>query len=596
MNRALFTKGPCIALAFASIGQAFAQEVPFADYIQPAKDMLLGYGSSDTSNTFDNNTYSYAMSTALTANGFFGKGLTLPGEWPVNGDPEKNGSRGFGVSIFGSFPKGADYLDLMFYYKPESGAPCKFRVDIRADPDWHLGSTANGGVINLTGAIGEWSRVRIRRLNTSGDEFGDPTNPSSIRIVALQNPDRNFPGFGGSYNQTARIFIDNVRLSVPRRLNGLYKVTGTTNKNVGTVTFNQSGGLLQFNDWVQNLGNVDIVNCFGFPNLGYTTTTSYSSNLIYTYLDSGSVRQFGRDRFATNLNSVANNEWIGTGVTGNAATDKFWGFNGQKNLPNRGMILRQVTTSVYSHYIRNINSLNGYAAEVPINLGNEQVVAVADVSGDGVDDIITRVGTTLRARTWSNESGSWPSTIPTFAAPVTYSTYGYLKCLVVADINDDGVDDLLMSDSASGDVFSLITTPTGSNLKWLFTLNASQKEKVYAVTDADNDGYPDIYTTRQRTTDSVGEINIRKPVKTGTSISSVGTVAEFNYDAYKPCAIGDINGDGSSDVVMLKNDSPFYSVATFMVNPANRALLNPPTWICSAGTPTVRPIHFYGPN
>lgn len=584
-------------IAIAVACQSSAQEVAFADYMQPAKETRLANAARDTDPFFEVGITGYNIGVNFgSSDGYFGKAMRFF-NWPANGDSANNGTAGLGLPIYATFEKMPEALDLTFMYKPENGAPKKFRIDLYNGTYWDLGSPTNGGIVQLNGTVGQWNRFYIRRINTATDGYGNIVKPT-FRMMAIQNTDNNFPSFGGVYNTASGISFDNARITTPRRLNGFYKVTGTTNKNIGTFTLSPTGGALQYNDWIQNLGNVDIVNVLGFPNLGHntnaTTYTSYSSNLVYTYLDGSSVRQFGRTKVSPNMTQVTLNKWIGMGVTGNSSTDRFFSLNSQKYSPNISTVLRQVTTSVYSHYVRTLNDNSGYAAEVPINLGGEQIVAVGDFNGDAMDDIITRQGGNFRLRTWTNETGSWPNTAPVYSDPSTFSTYGYLKVAAVADINDDGVDDMILNDSVSGDVFTLMTTPSGGNIKWIFQMNVAGQEKIHAVADADNDRFPDIYTTRNIGS-SVGEIVIRKLASSGQSVLSVGVLAQINYDTKKICGIGDINGDGSADVVLVANDAPYYSVTSYMVNPYNRALLMQPTWITN-GSLILRPFYQYGSN
>jgi len=595
MKDAFFMRVCAVSSAFVLIGVANAQEVPFVDYLQPLRPTKMGFASMDNSAFWNVGVTAYSVGVNFHGPGYFTDGIKL-NNWPTNGDSAQNGKSGLGVPMYGTFPKGMTYLNFTFMYNPETGAPRKYRLDIYNGEYWDYGAPNNGGVITLSGTVGAWSRARLHRLNTSTDGYGNTTKPTATRLVAIQNADNNFPGFGGTYLPAAAITFDTVRITPDRRLSGLFKITGTTNKNLGTILFDKNGGLFQYNDWIQNLGNVDIVNVYGTTNFGNLSTTTFSSNLVYTYDNNGSTRQFGIDRLSSGLNSVGANLWAGMGVSGNPSTDKFFGIHSQAYPGTSAVMLRQVTTGVYTHYFRTMDNSNGYAAEVPVNIGGENIVAMADVNGDGMDDVITRSGTNFKSRVWTGETGTWPNKVPTYAAATTLSIYGYLKVVAVTDLDDDGTDDLLLTDNASGDVFCLLMTPAGGSLKWLFQLNSAMHEKIFAVTDADNDGLPDIYSTRQRTSDLVGEINIRKPAATGMSIASFGKVSDFNYTTLAPAAIGDTNGDGSSDVIMIANDAPYYSLISYLVNPNTRGLLQPSKWISNAGTTQFRPIYFYGDN
>ncbi len=587
-------KRASLAFVFGLASHALAQEVSFGDYLQPPKPSDLGHSSMDGNAFYNVGVTAYSVGVNFASTGYAGKGFRLY-NWQANGDADHNGSSGLGIPLYGKFGRDIPALDVDFMYNPETGAPRKYRIDLYDGTNWTLGSSANGGLVTLNGTVGAWNRFRIRRVNTASDGYGNAIKPVAFRMMAIQNTDNNYPGFGGTYNTTAGISFDNFRVSLARRLNGVLNVSGTTSKTITATSFTNLGTAFS-NNWIQSLGSSEVVNVYGFSNFGDLNTATQSSNIIYTYLSSPTVRQFNAETLNANLTGISTNKWMGAGVAGDPATDKFFACYQLSYPPNYSCMIRQLGSSTYTHYFRALNDSSGYASEVTLDLGGEPIVAIADVNGDAMDDVITRSGGNYKVRVWTGTSGSWPATRPTFAAPVVYSANGYLKCLAVADLNDDGLDDLVVTDAASGDVFTLVTSTSGTGtLKWLFRLDSSTNQKVLAVTDADGDGFPDIYTSR-RTTGSAGEIDILKLNSTGTGVLSFNVTAPFNYTNFQPIAIGDINGDGSADIVMVGNDSPVYTLISYLVNPLTFGALTPSKYVSNANAAMTRPIFGYGSN
>jgi hypothetical protein len=417
--------------------------------------------------------------------------------------------------------------------------------------------------------------------------------PSEIRVVAIQDETNRYPSFG-TYNQSATLAIDNVRVTVPTSLSGMYKLSGGPIvdlgfTDLGLFTFNKSGASVgTYTNWIQTVvPTVNPVDVFGTQRVG---AKKLSTNVLFASSVLG-VRQFTASTFTTSLNGLNSSTWLGNGVNGNPTTDRYYSVNNYIDQPQETGILRQVTTSVYSHYLRNYGGATN-TNEIPVNLGNEKLVAVADLNCDGYDDYITKQGTNLRFRLFQGTTGSDASLVVNLSAPALLSPYGNLVCYTSADVNNDGFADLILQDPASGDVFSLICNPSGSTLKWLFTLNSN--EKILAVVDADNDGAPDVYCKRD-VSNTVGNITIRKMATDGLSVLTYNLVCQFANATYAPVAVGDINGDGSADVVFGGNDAPYYSVYDALVNPATRNILGQ-YWICSSYTPNIRPIYYMGSN
>ena len=577
---------------------SFAQEGAFSDYMQPMKDFTAAKVNFDNSWSYNFYCSTWGLATSGQVTGFYGTGQGFK-SWPADGDSAYDASSGLIIGNL-SAPGGrvVPSYDLQFWYKSSTGAPTRFRVDllryISGESFADIGTAANGGIIDLTKT--SWTRFRSRRINTAGGASA----ADRVRIVALQDETDHYPHVGETYNPAAVVAFDNISVSVPRKLNGLYRVTGTTSKDLGAIKFSADGtGLGSFTSWLQNLGNVDIVNVYGSTDFsGGATAVKSSSNLMYTYMNNG-TRQFVREQLNDGLTALDNSTWLGSGATGDASSDKFYGFTGSPSSPKNSYVLRQTLSLLlfYSHSIRVLNGTGTYASEASVNLNGEQIVAVADINCDGADDFITRGLLSYNARLYTNNSGNWPNTTATVSAPFSVSSNGFLSCVSVADMNGDGFEDLLLRDLVSGDVFSLLCSPSGGTLTWLFRLDILKQEKIYAVADADNDGLPDIYLTRRRLLDGVGEITVRKLSPTGTSVASFDLVAEFDYDRTVPCAIGDINGDGSADIVTIKTSDTLNDVITYLVDPSNRHILGTgPHWISYASTNFVRPIFNHGSN
>jgi hypothetical protein len=477
-------------------------------------------------------------------------------------------------------------------YKADNGAPKKFRVDLIGLLSSSTGTVANGGIITLSSA-GSWQGAFTRRQQDL-NLLGVPLATTQIRIVAIQDGASQYPAFG-TYNRSSSVALDNIRVTVPRRLSGLSRLSNASN-DVSAVLFANSGNQLKASvPYMQSLGsNATLMDVFGssdFAGLLYKNSSSipFVANDILT-----GTPILSAARYTTSLQGSLGASVIGT-MPSYSSTDRFYGYVANPANPVASFVLREnYSNGIYSQYVRTSKNLLDSTPEVELALGNEKIMAIADINCDGADDFITRSGQNVRVRTFQGYASSSDSALTMLNSPVNLSTFGNLTCYAAADLNNDGFQDLILWDPNLGDVFSLICKPNGGTLKWLFRLGAS--EKMVALSDADNDGTADIYGTRVKSA-TVGEATIRKIASDGLSVQSYDLVFQYDRVHYAPTAVGDINGDGSSDIVFIADDAPDYSVFTCLVNPVNRYILGmTPYWICSAYTPRVRPIYYHGLN
>lgn len=564
------------ALLAVPTALTMAQEGYFADYLQPMRSFTI------LKNDFSS---SVNIGTTVTSDGTVS--LEMDGGNQI-------------CAVSGNGQSGGNYLKFSAFQLPSGGAPefVEFDFDVKSEngvfsnlaifSEGFMGSQTNGGLITLpSSSLTQYVHIRCR-VAFNGFELD---NTKSLSIAPI---DLSIMG-GGSYNSNAKLRFDNLRITFPKRLTGVSRVTGTTDKNIGTITFSNDGTTLgTYKDWIQNIGNVKFLDVFGRTNFGFDSDAKSSSNLLVSR-DNGSYNSLALERFSNAFDSISNAAWIGTSIL-KTGDDRYYGISADADNFGQQYLLRQNETSgVYRHTIRCLSNSFYYGNEMDLDLGGEALVAVGDFNGDGKDDLMTRSGQSFKLRTFTGNSGTNPNRTITLSAPITVlSNAGTFRVDQVEDINGDGKDDLLMTDSQS-DVFIGLCSGTAITPDWIFALNdmPSDAEHIIALTDADNDGLPEIYTTRANIFTSEHEVDIRKISLSNPSnaqISSYTRLAYYDFTVYEPCAVGDINGDGAADVVMASNGNFDNQLATFLTNPATRTLAGNPHWIAYARGSYLRPI------
>ncbi len=169
-------------------------------------------------------------------------------------------------------------------------------------------------------------------------------------------------------------------------------------------------------------------------------------------------------------------------------------------------------------------------------------VHTGDFNGDGIKDVASLSTGGLQVR-MGNGDGTFGSS-PSFTAGTTLATD-----LNVADINDDGYDDIIVADRSAGSVKVWQSTGSGTfvqsatiNVNAAIGLNPANVE----IGDINGDGHLDIVTGLQGGPPGVATIlgngNGTFQVATATPAGPQGA---FNLDV----ALADMNGDGSLDII-----------------------------------------------
>jgi hypothetical protein len=198
--------------------------------------------------------------------------------------------------------------------------------------------------------------------------------------------------------------------------------------------------------------------------------------------------------------------------------------------------------SYFALYVAAFDSALNLTSEAQYPVLTVEALAVVDVNGDGIPDILSGTAFPHSAglQVLIGNGGS------SFQPPVTYgiSSSLYVQSIAVADLNGDHKPDVILN-SGKISIFMGNGDGTFQAERTAFSIFISRFDAV-AVADLNGDGKPDLAFTLQNDLPSLGPA---VEVAMGAGDGTFGAPTKYPIGGSDSVAIADMNGDGFPDIV-----------------------------------------------
>ncbi len=188
-------------------------------------------------------------------------------------------------------------------------------------------------------------------------------------------------------------------------------------------------------------------------------------------------------------------------------------------------------------------------------------VALADLNGDGKPDLVVANSFDNDVSVLRNETAPG-ATSAAFASPQTFAVGNSPFSVVVGDLNGDGKPDIVVANTGGDDVSVLVnaTAPGATTLAFApqQTFAVGGGPFAVALGDLNGDGQPDLVVANANDNTVSVLVNKTAPGASSAAFASQQTFAVGSNP--QAVAVGDVNGDGKSDLVIANINANTVSV------------------------------------
>lgn len=192
-----------------------------------------------------------------------------------------------------------------------------------------------------------------------------------------------------------------------------------------------------------------------------------------------------------------------------------------------------------------------FAAPVSLYPGGANWVAVGDLNGDGMPDVVVTddTGVHLLLHTGAASATTFAAPVTVFTQTINMNVVGW-NLVAVADVDGDGLNDLVITDpgpagGTAPTVNVLLQDPANPG-QFLapasYPVAQASLAQSILVRDLDGDGHPDIVIGG---TDAVS-ILLQDPANPGAYLAATNIAAHCANEI----AVADVDGDGRPDIIV----------------------------------------------